>query len=287
MNSKIFSWNKILAFGILYTIGVIAIQILVAIFVVFVVPLDDSSINSFEFLVINSWVGVFYSVFISFLFLFFVDKLNWRETWLFQKPVKFIFSSLSGIVIIGVFIAIYLIFVKHFSLIEFSLRQPNKIFVLFLFSVFSALTEEVPLRGYILHYFHKHGKSIQGIIFITLIFVLLHLLNPGITVVIFINMILFSVFLSFMTILTKSIWFAVFFHLSINFFGSLLFGVGNLEIENNYSLLELNYLDSSVFLHGGESTISGSIVFSILLFISILIVGTFLIKKKEIVAEVN
>lgn len=282
MNSKKFSWNKILAFGILFTTGVIAIQILVALFFVYIVPLDDSSINSIEFLTISTWFILFYSVLISLLFLFFVDKLKWRETWLFQKPVKIIISSLSGIVIIGVFIAIYLVFVKQFNLIEFSIRHPDKIFVLFLFSVFSALAEEVPFRAYILHYFHKHGKSIQGIIFITLIFILLHLLNPGVTVVIFINMILFSVFLSFMTILTKSIWFAVFFHLSINFFGSLLFGVGNLEIENNYSLLELNYLDSSVFLHGGESTISGSIIFSILLFISILVVGTFLIKKKKL-----
>ncbi len=60
------------------------------------------------------------------------------------------------------------------------------------------------------------------------------------------------------------------------------FDSGSMSEEEYANWFEMNFLDSSVFLHGGESTISGSIIFSILLFISILIAGRLLIRKYKL-----
>ena len=110
-----------------------------------------------------------------------------------------------------------------------------------------------------------------GIIFNSLFFACLHLLNPGMSVLPFINIFLFGVLASLMFIKTGSIWMCAATHSIWNFVQGNVFGIkvsGNDLIDTVFAG---DMISGKEILNGGDFGLEGGLVTSIVLIIAIVV----------------
>ena len=134
---------------------------------------------------------------------------------------------------------------------------------LFLF-VIVGLVEESVMRGYILGNLLEHMKNRYLALFISaVIFALFHGLNPNITLLGFINLILAGFVLGIAYIHTRNLWFPVFLHISWNFFQGPVFGF---EVSGiNTEAVINNHVTGNNLITGGKFGFEGSVLITILL----------------------
>lgn len=140
-------------------------------------------------------------------------------------------------------------------------------------------TEEVLTRGWVLPVVgKKHGIKV-GIIVSTVLFTLLHGMNPGMTILPIINLTLFAIFAAVYVIDEKSIWGICGMHSAWNWFQGNIFGIkvsGNTMVGG--SILNTEAVEGMDFLSGGNFGAEGSILCS-LVFLAGIIYFTLRIKK--------
>ncbi|MFD1317563.1 CPBP family intramembrane glutamic endopeptidase [Loigolactobacillus zhaoyuanensis] len=97
--------------------------------------------------------------------------------------------------------------------------------VLFIGYIIQGFSEELLTRGYMLGKLLKTERTSVAILVNSLIFAALHLMNTGINLLAFINLIAFSVLLSLLRLRFNNLWVVVAFHSAWNFAEGPLFGV--------------------------------------------------------------
>lgn len=86
-------------------------------------------------------------------------------------------------------------------------------------------SEEITFRGYFMVSIMKKSSVPKAVFINSLAFAIAHMLNPGLTVIAFVNLMLIGVLMSVYVIKTNNIWGAAAFHSMWNFAQGILYGI--------------------------------------------------------------
>ena len=95
----------------------------------------------------------------------------------------------------------------------------------FFFFLIAAIIEEIVFRGYILNNLMDSIKNKYIALVISAIaFALIHSMNPNLSLLGFVNLVIAGIVLGITYIHTKNLWFPIFLHVSWNYFQGPIFG---------------------------------------------------------------
>ncbi len=144
------------------------------------------------------------------------------------------------------------------------------IFVLFLLGyLVQGIAEEVLCRGYFLVSVSRRYPLAVGIIANAVLFAALHLLNNGITVLAFINLVLFGVFASVYFVKRGNIWGVGALHSIWNLAQGNVYGIRVSGIQTSCSVLSSEMVAGRELINGGDFGLEGGLAVTI-----VLVVGT-------------
>ena len=127
--------------------------------------------------------------------------------------------------------------------------------------------EELLTRGYMMGALRERYNVWVGIVVNSLFFGVLHLMNPGITVVSVLEIVLIGFALSLIVYYLDSLWMCIAIHTAWNYTQNILFGLPNSGIVSEKSFLHLEAAKGSVFydaVFGVEGAITSVIVTALL-----------------------
>jgi len=148
-----------------------------------------------------------------------------------------------------------------------------------------AVHEEVITRGYLLNSLMGVTNKYVALSISSLLFGALHLMNPNISVMSFINITLAGFLLGISYLHSKNLWFPMALHFSWNFFqGPILgFEVSGQEIQS----LITQKISGYELITGGQFGFEGSIIATILMIITIFALDWFFKKKEALTQKVT
>lgn len=157
------------------------------------------------------------------------------------------------------------------------------IIILFFFGfLIQGMSEEVAFRGYFMISLSNRMPIIFAIIINSILFSLFHGLNPGFSLLAFINISLYGIFASIYTIKRDSLLGICAFHSIWNFVQGNLYGLEVSGTETSNSILSFTSNNSMSLINGGSFGLEGGIAVSIVLIIGII----FLFFSKNKVSEI-
>lgn len=140
------------------------------------------------------------------------------------------------------------------------------IFILFLLGyLVQGMAEEVLCRGYFLVSVSRRYPLAVGIVANSVLFAALHLLNNGITVLAFINLVLFGVFASVYFIKRGNIWGVGALHSIWNLAQGNIYGIRVSGIQTSCSVLSSEMVAGRELINGGDFGLEGGLAVTIVL----------------------
>ena len=130
------------------------------------------------------------------------------------------------------------------------------------------LSEEMLCRGYLLTALRERMSSSAAVLFSALVFAALHMGNAGLTVIGFLNVLLFGVFAGMVFLRCGSIWGIAALHTAWNFVQGNVFGVQVSGNDVTVSLLSTTTQNDLWWLHGGDFGLEGGIAVTAVLMIA-------------------
>ncbi len=145
-----------------------------------------------------------------------------------------------------------------------------------------SFSEELVFRGYILNNLLQSMPKIPALLVSAILFAGFHTLNPGMSLIAFLNIFIAGVLMGSNYIFTRNLWFSICFHFAWNFFqGPVLgFEISGLDLP---VMLEQN-LRGSTLLTGGAFGLEASWLATFVLSITTLIL-LFLFQRKYSIVE--
>jgi membrane protease YdiL (CAAX protease family) len=226
--------------------------------------------------VIIGAIGLIPLIFIIYVLRTFVDKQSISSM---GFSVKNRFGDISAgfitalTIIVGGSLILYALKYIDFISLRFDLYSILLSLVLFIIVAFN---EEILMRGYILNNLMTAMNKYWALIISASIFSILHALNPNISVLALINIVLAGIILGSTYIFTKNIWFPISLHLFWNFFQGPILGypVSGMKIV---SVFKIKMVGNN-FINGGQFGFEGSIVCTVLLVLAIVMILVYYIK---------
>lgn len=201
---------------------------------------------------------------------------SFQKSWFKQLCFGFllgflIFSAIIFISLIFKFVAFEKIIINSSNAIP----QTSWLFFMFIFMASTSLIEEMLNRGYILNNLMEYKNKWMAILLSSGIFSLLHLTNPGISILGIINIFLIGILFCQLYFLNKRLWLPIGFHFSWNFFEGCIYGfsVSGVSLP---SLLRFK-ISQTTWLSGGKLGPEGSIITTISILI---LISLFLYREK-------
>jgi membrane protease YdiL (CAAX protease family) len=128
---------------------------------------------------------------------------------------------------------------------------------LFLF-IFVGITEEILVRGYILKNLLASFKNYIALFISAIIFSILHLGNPFMDFISFIQLFVIGFLFGIPYVITRKLWFSIALHFSWNFFQGTIFGF-NVSGNQQYSIIQTKFNIATIW-NGGNFGFEGSIL---------------------------
>ncbi|QGM80342.1 CPBP family intramembrane glutamic endopeptidase [Otariodibacter oris] len=150
-----------------------------------------------------------------------------------------------------------------------------------IFFAFQGTFEELIYRGYLMPYFSKAMKQFWAIIITSILFMLMHGLNPNMTALPVINLMLASVVFSLIYVLSGNLLLVGFAHGTWNYLQGFFYGS---EVSGNHiqeSVFTAIAQPNKDLISGGGFGFEGGIITSLLGVILIILLGV-AIKKKHL-----
>lgn len=134
--------------------------------------------------------------------------------------------------------------------------------------IFVGINEEMFARGYCMTVLKQTGNQWVVIIVSSIIFALMHSLNPAMSWLSYLNLFLFGVFTAFMFIKSKSLWLSIGYHITWNYFEGNIFGfqVSGQETQAVYSLRAVG----NSIITGGKFGPEGGLIVTFILIIGMI-----------------
>lgn len=166
-------------------------------------------------------------------------------------------------------------------------KSPGVLNIVFFFLAFilQGLGEEVFFRGYLLPSIARKTHVWVAIILTSLLFAIFHSGNTGFSIIAFINLTLFGIFASVLTLKRGSIWMTAAIHTAWNFVQGNVFGFsvsGNSGLD---SVLNSKLQNVGTILSGGKFGLEGGLGVTVVLLIALLCVLVIPAKKSELCEE--
>lgn len=140
------------------------------------------------------------------------------------------------------------------------------IIVIYFFAwIVQGMSEEFIFRGYLMNSVGGKHSVIMALAVSSIAFACAHLSNPGITVLAFVNLVLFGTFAGLYMICFDDIWGVCAIHSVWNFAQGNLFGISVSGTGETDSILRTAAISKKTWLSGGEFGIEGSIFTTIIL----------------------
>ena len=129
----------------------------------------------------------------------------------------------------------------------------NLLIVLLYFIGFlvQGFSEEIAFRGYFMISLMKRSSAVKAVLVNSLAFAFCHMLNPGLTVLAFFNLMLIGIFLSLYVIKTNDIWGAAGYHSMWNFVQGTFYGISVSGTNVGSAVLSSEIKPGNIFLTGG------------------------------------
>lgn len=137
---------------------------------------------------------------------------------------------------------------------------------------FQGTYEEIIYRGYLFPHFSKSMGTIFAILTSSVLFTLLHALNPGMQIMPIINLFVASVVFSLVYFIWGNMWVSGFAHAIWNYSQGCIYGSLVSGIHLNNSIMVSTPKENMTLLSGGNFGFEGSIVTTILGLILIIMV---------------
>lgn len=196
--------------------------------------------TNLELYTVVTWGSLICSVFLCGLFLYGEKEVAKLQFLGFSKLRKReSFYVLLGIITVILYCIVLIFYYRLQGDISVNQDQPKNILLLLMFGILSGISEELVFRGYLLKSFLKHDKKYAGVLITSAVFALMHILNPKVNVLVIVSIFLIGCLLSIVTIHSKSIYFALSFHISFNFLG-LYLGIIDFFDEADHSVFLIN-----------------------------------------------
>jgi hypothetical protein len=193
------------------------------------------------------------TVFVSFLFIKFIEKKDW--SYIRLRTDNKMKHFLSGILFSLIMVLIFTLVTIATKQAELNLSPKSLVYILFYLFLTSVgtlaavINEEIISRGYVLRTLESHINIISAIIISSAFFSLFHFFRPEITLWGFLNIFLIGCFIASVCIYYNSLWTPIGLHLGWNFFLYLFnFPVSGQKYPNPIFSLK----------HKGYSLLSGS-----------------------------
>jgi hypothetical protein len=209
-----------------------------------------------------------------FLLMLAYDMLQLFKNAMRLKIRETLFGLLLGILIPFIICASIWLF-SELDFIKGDFDLPGFFFYIPAF-FFLAMIEEVLCRFIILERLNLYQHPYATCFISSFTFSVLHLFNPSISVLGFINIFLFGLNLSLVYYMKRNLWLVICFHAAWNFFAGCVLGspVSGIIVPSLYKY----EVSGGTFISGSDFGIEGSIFTSLFLFFSLI----FLIKKIRI-----
>ncbi|MDR1559835.1 MAG: CPBP family intramembrane metalloprotease [Clostridiales bacterium] len=145
-----------------------------------------------------------------------------RENWL--KPLGL--GCLAAIIAISLYaLIVYMSGAAIFTGLDISKLYSADILSAFIFFISVGFYEEILCRGFLMTVLKTTRNNWVVIAVPAVIFGLMHLMNPGVTLLGIINIILIGLAFAYMFIKTGSLWMPIGFHIMWNFFQGNIYGI--------------------------------------------------------------
>lgn len=152
--------------------------------------------------------------------------------------------------------------------------------IFFLGFAVQSFCEEFMLRGYLLPALARKAPLWAAVLLNSAVFALLHILNPGISALALLNLLLFGIFASLYAIRTGSIWGVSALHFAWNFVQGNVLGVQVSGMNLTATILESTPVSGYELLNGAEFGLERGLAVTAVYLIGILLL-LFLKKKPQ------
>ena len=226
--------------------------------------------------IILSSIGLIPLALIIFTFRRFLDR---RTLMSMGFSIKNRFKDISAGFLIALFLfvggSLILILLNSIGITFIRFDLGSFLMSLLLFVVV-ALNEEILMRGYILNNLMDSMNKYWALLISAMIFSVLHGLNPNISFLAIINLMLAGIILGSSYIFTRNLWLPISLHLFWNFFQGPVLGysVSGMKIDSIFKVT----LFGNTFVNGGQFGFEGSIVCTILLIPAIILIMGYYMK---------
>lgn len=221
------------------------------------------------------------NVFASIGLIIFISKIKLKDLGIVSK--KCIRNILSGAILGIIVLSIVGIIIYLLGGVTINYNFKSSYFMPILIGVvffsFQGFSEELIFRGYLLTHFSKKMNIYLSIFISSIFFTSIHALNPGMTIMPIVNLMVFSVVFSLVYIVTGNLFFTGLFHSLWNFTQGIIFGalVSGVDIET--TVFKSLPVANKTIISGGNFGFEGSIVTTIMGIIIILILIIIANKK--------
>lgn len=172
--------------------------------------------------------------------------------------------------------AIALVFMTFLQFQEISI-DPQQLMIGTMLMMLVAYAEEVIIRGYLLNNLLQSFNKWIALAITSGFFALMHLANPGFTILSFANILLAGLLLGVNYIYTKNLWFGLLLHFSWNFFQGPVYGFEVSGIK--FSGIFHQSISGPDLWTGGVFGFEGSFLCSLLMLLAVIMTGFFFNKK--------
>lgn len=146
------------------------------------------------------------------------------------------------------------------------------VFVLFALGyMVQGMAEEVLCRGYLMVSFSRRYPIAVAVIVNAVVFAALHLLNPGISLLAIINLILYGIFASCYFIRRGNIWGIGAFHSVWNLVQGNFYGIKVSGLEKTCTLFASSTTEGREIINGGAFGLEGGLAVTVVLVVGILL----------------
>lgn len=142
------------------------------------------------------------------------------------------------------------------------------------------LIEEILVRGCFQHIIYLRHSIAWAIMIPSLIFSVMHFLNPNISYVAALNIALVGIIFGLMTYKSGNLWMAIGYHITWNYFQGNIFNIEVSGTTHGTALIE-SVRTQDTILNGGAFGIEGGLICTALLTLTIIYFGFFYKKEKS------
>ncbi len=134
-------------------------------------------------------------------------------------------------------------------------------------------SEEITFRGYFMISLMKKNSVTKAVLINSVAFAICHMLNPGLTIVAFINLVLVGIFTSLYVIKTNNLWGAAAYHSMWNFAQGIIYGISVSGTDAKSAVINTENIGNNM-INGGVFGIEASIMTTIVMILAIYVLMT-------------